>query len=108
MKSKIIEWTDLAIEDLNSIHNYICKDSLNHANSFIDELIKYVDELYEFPKRGRIIPQIKKEYYREIFVGNYKIMYKIEENYIYIMAIINMSMDFNLKMLQKKIDKKIS
>ena len=100
MKSKTIEWTDLAIQDLDIIHEYISKDSVNNSNGFIDELFRNVDELNKFPNRGRVIPQIEKEYYREIFVGNYRIMYKLDEEHIYIMAVINMSMDFNLEMLK--------
>lgn len=100
MNTKVIEWTDLAIQDLDIIYNYISKDSVNNASIFIDELIKNIDNLVKFPNQGRVIPQVKKDYYREIFVGNYRVMYKLEENYIYILAVINMSINFNLEMLK--------
>lgn len=102
MNTKSVEWTDLALQDLDIIYKYISKDSVNNASVFIDELIKNFDDLGKFPNRGRVIPQLKKTYYREIFVGNYRVMYKLEENYIYIMAVVNMSMDFNLEMLKSR------
>ena len=97
----VIEWTDLALQDLDSIYSFISKDSVKNADLFIEELILNVEEISLFPQRGRIIPQIKKDFYREIFVGTYRIMYKIEDKTIFIMGIIHMSMDFNLGKFQK-------
>ena len=89
MKVKPIEWTDFAIKDLDIIFEYISKDSVKNANDFIDKLIQNVEELKQFSNRGRVIPQINRDYYREIFIGNYRVMYKIDKDIIYIMAVIN-------------------
>lgn len=40
-----IIWSDLAIEDLNDIEDYIARDNLARAVSFVDELIDLGDSL---------------------------------------------------------------
>ena len=69
MNNLKIEWTDFALKDLDTIYIFISKDSPEKAESFIKELIQNIDEINQFPQKGRIIPQINKEYYREIFIG---------------------------------------
>lgn len=56
-----------ALDDIKSIHDYIAKDSVDRAAIFIERLIETMDTLGEFPNRGRIIPEIEREYCREIF-----------------------------------------
>jgi plasmid stabilization system protein ParE len=38
-----IIWTPFALEDLQSIYDYIAKDSTYYANRFIDKLVDRVD-----------------------------------------------------------------
>ena len=45
-------WTDFAIEDLKSIHEFISKDSKTYADKFIEKIINKVDQLEEFPNSG--------------------------------------------------------
>jgi len=68
MNLKIIEWTDLAIQDLYSITEYIAKDSVKNANLIYEEIFKAVDDLAKFSKKGREIPKIYEDFYREIFI----------------------------------------
>ena len=42
-----------AVQDLIDIKNYIAKDSLNRANSFISELKGKIKSLQEMPQRCR-------------------------------------------------------
>lgn len=46
-------WTDFAIEDLRSIHEFISKDSNRYADRYVEKLISRVDQLENFPKSGR-------------------------------------------------------
>jgi toxin ParE1/3/4 len=78
---KII-WTDFAIEDLRMIHEYISKDSKTYADRFVDRIIKRVDQLENFPKSGRVVPEFNSETIRELIEGNYRIIYQIRPEYI--------------------------
>lgn len=70
-------WTEIAIEDLRLIQEYISKDSKFYADRFIEKLINRVDQLQSFPKSGRVVPEFNSEVIRELIEGNYRIIYKI-------------------------------
>lgn len=57
---KII-WTDFALEDLRAIHEYISKDSKVYADRVVDKIILRVDQLENFPKSGRVVPEFNDE-----------------------------------------------
>ncbi|OAQ40525.1 plasmid stabilization protein [Pedobacter psychrophilus] len=83
---KII-WTDLASKDLKSIHNYIAQDSKFYASRYIQKLISRVDQLEKFPSSGKIVPEFNDENIRELIEGNYRLVYKINSDYIGILRI---------------------
>jgi toxin ParE1/3/4 len=72
-----IIWTPFALEDLQSIYDYIAKDSPYYANRFIDKLVDRVDILIDHPEAGRIVPEFENELIRELIEGSYRIIYKI-------------------------------
>ena len=82
-----IIWTELAIEDLESIHAYISKDSKVYADRQVDKIIKRVDQIGNFPKSGRVVPEFNSEFIRELIEGNYRIIYKIHSDNIGIVRI---------------------
>lgn len=75
---KII-WSDLAIDDLKNIHEYIAKDSKIYADNLIVKLISKIDQLESFPKSGRIVPEFNSDIIRELIDGNYRIIYRVSE-----------------------------
>ena len=82
-----ILWTEFAIEDLRSIHEYISKDSKRYADRFVEKLILRVDQLETFPKSGRVVPEFNIQTIRELKEGNYRIIYKISSNQISIIRV---------------------
>lgn len=86
---KII-WAEPAISDLESIRDYIAKDSDLFACDFVEKSLKVVETLCELPCIGRHVPEIKDKDLREIiFKSNYRIIYRINENSVLIVAIIH-------------------
>lgn len=81
-------WTEAAIEDLRLIHEYISKDSRFYAERFIQKIITRVNQLENFPKSGRVVPEFNSEIIRELIEGNYRIVYNIKnQNYIGIVRV---------------------
>ena len=68
-----IIWTPFALEDLQSIYDYIAKDSPYYANRFIDKLVDRVDILIDHPEAGTIVPEFENELIRELIEGSYRI-----------------------------------
>jgi toxin ParE1/3/4 len=52
-------WTEIAKEDLASIHDYISKDSLKYADRFIATIIERVEIVYSNPKQEELFPNLK-------------------------------------------------
>ncbi len=77
-----VVWTDLAIQDLKSIHEYISKDSKVYADRFVTKLISRVDQLENHPQSGRTVPEFGKEDIRELIEGNYRIIFRIKVDYV--------------------------
>ncbi|MDB5007949.1 MAG: plasmid stabilization system [Mucilaginibacter sp.] len=72
-----IIWTPFALEDLQSIYDYIALDSPTYAIKFIDKLVDRVDILIENPESGKIVPEFEDELIRELIEGSYRIIYRI-------------------------------
>jgi toxin ParE1/3/4 len=94
VKHRII-WTEFAKGNVKEIYSYIALDSENRAKSVIQKILYSVTNLEEFPLIGSIesnLALIKKDY-RFIISGNYKIIYKLNENSIYIMTVFDSRRD---------------
>ena len=85
---KII-WAPSALKDIDSIAQYIERDSVDQAALFVTRIIEMVDRLEEFPQSGRVIPEIRNSSYREIIYGAYRIMYRITEKEIWITGVLH-------------------
>lgn len=80
-------WSPLAIDRVAEISQYIAQDSLNAAQKWVDSIFQVVERLEQFPRSGRIVPEIRQEDFREIIHGNYRIIYKIEDERISILTV---------------------
>ena len=85
---KII-WAPSALNDIESIAEYIARDSVDQAALFMTRIIEMTDRLERFPQSGRIIPEINDEYCREIVYGSYRIMYRMTREEIWITGVIH-------------------
>jgi toxin ParE1/3/4 len=72
-----ITWTPFALDDLQSIYDYIAQDSPTYASRYIDKLVDRVDILIEHAEAGRIVPEFENESIRELIEGSYRIIYHI-------------------------------
>ena len=80
-------WTELSIEKLEEIADYISIDNQASAKNWVINIQKSVNKLNEFPELGRVVPEIGRINIRELIEGNYRIIYKREENRITILTI---------------------
>lgn len=83
----VILWTEKALNDLKLIHDFIAIDSPSYANRFVNRINEKIKLLYKFHLVGKIVPEINKPDIREILIKNYRIIYKINEDVVYISRI---------------------
>ncbi|TFG22003.1 MAG: type II toxin-antitoxin system RelE/ParE family toxin [Promethearchaeota archaeon] len=86
-----IEWSEEAIDDLDGIIAYLSKVSIQYAHSFFERISESIENITEFPKIGRKVPESKNPNYRELIIQRYRLIYKSleEEDKIIIMTIIH-------------------
>jgi len=85
----VVNWSPEAEEDLGSIVDYIAKDSYFYAKAVVNKIVAVVRDIPEHPYIGRIVPEIGNKQVRERFVYSYRLIYKIGEGEILIVAIIH-------------------
>jgi toxin ParE1/3/4 len=76
MAKKVIN-SDDARRDLDKIFIEFIDYSEKYAHVWADEFFEFMDLLETNPKMGRIVPEVGSENFREIFVGKYRVMYKV-------------------------------
>jgi toxin ParE1/3/4 len=91
-----IRWTEPAVLDLESIKDYIARDSEYYATEFVGRIIDAVEKLCLLPSMGRVVPEIGEENIREIIFFNYRIIYRIEKvEGITVLGVIHAARDMN-------------
>ena len=76
-----IVWTELSVEDLHEIFDYISKNSTQYARITVDRIYKRANQISTNPKSGRIVPEIDDESLRELIIGKYRLIYYIVNEY---------------------------
>jgi len=92
-----IFWSPLAVERLENIYNYISVDNKSAAQKVAERIFKKVETLAKNPERGRIVPETNREEIREIFEGEYRIIYRIETKKVSILTIRNFKQQLSEK-----------
>lgn len=77
-----------------AIAEFIARDSADRAALFITRLFEAADHIGGFPHAGRVIPELNDEHRREVCVGPYRVMYQVEEEDIWIVAIVHGARDW--------------
>ena len=105
MDKKVI-WTNEAFEDIESTAEYISKDSPFYASAFVEAVLETGKALKDSPKRGRRVPEIDDDNIREIFIKKYRLIYKIKDEHIVILALIHGARDLKKLWPKEQRDKK--
>jgi toxin ParE1/3/4 len=84
-----IIWTEPAVADLQNIKTYMSNDSGYYAFVMIEKILKSVEKIKDFPRIGREVPEFEESGIREIIYSNYRIMYRIHEDIILVLAVVH-------------------
>jgi len=99
-----IKWTSNAKEDLLNIVGYIKDDSPSIAREIYNKIRSKADSSNFFPLKGRVVPELQKEgitLYRELISSPWRIIYKVDNDIVYIMAIFDSRQNVEELLLQK-------
>jgi toxin ParE1/3/4 len=91
---KPVEWSEDSIFSMQSIYDYIFGESPQNANFVVDTLLDLGGKLNIFPEKNPKEPLFNSEKIRFFPKWNYKIVYRIEENRIYILDVFSTLQDY--------------
>ena len=59
---------------------YIARESPAYAAAFVQEVRDAARSLLPFAERGRIVPELRDRRLRELLLGSYRLIYKVEQS----------------------------
>ncbi len=84
----MVIWSGPAKKSLNQIYYFIAQDSEHYADKVINRIVQESEKLQDFPKIGRVVPEINTDNIRELIIYSYRLIYEIDNN-INILALIH-------------------
>ncbi|MDX6530798.1 MAG: toxin ParE1/3/4 [Blastocatellia bacterium] len=74
-----VRWTPQAADDLESIYDFIARDSQHYAQLTAEKILAAIDLIEQFPLMGRHVPESSREDLRELIKPPYRIVYRVGE-----------------------------
>ncbi|MGC9988225.1 MAG: type II toxin-antitoxin system RelE/ParE family toxin [Terriglobales bacterium] len=84
-----VVWSPRAAKDLDSITDYIAADSPTYAGTVLKNVVNQTRILARFPQAGRMVPEFDDENMRELIVYSYRVIYRLEQGEVLIVAVIH-------------------
>jgi len=103
-KTYKLQWTKNAKDDLLDIVTRIKQESPNTAMEIYQKLRKRAQSSNFFPLKGRVVPELLDEgitYYRELIEKPWRIIYRVGDETVYLIAIIDSRQNLDELLLKK-------
>jgi len=84
-----ISWSPEAVRDVESVLDYLSRNSPVFAKTVAAKLCSTVRSLAAFPNIGKMIPGIGDSAVREIVVYSYRLVYRVEKYQIMVVALLH-------------------
>ena len=82
-----VTWTEQAIDDLDSVCLFIARDAPRYAELFAARVFRTTERLEQFPRSGRVVPELGQDEIREIIVHGYRIIYRLLADEVQILTV---------------------
>ena len=97
-------WTETAIRDLEGLVDYIARDAPINAGKILSQLESKAESLKIAPERGRLVPELLRHglaVWRELIVRPYRMLYRIEGQTVYVLAVLDSRRDLEDVLLER-------
>lgn len=84
-----VHWSPQAIADVESIRDFIGRDSPSYGTLQAARIVDAVERLSRFPESGRIVPEFQDATLREILWRNYRIVYRYVDQRVEIVTVFH-------------------
>lgn len=95
MRTHAIEYTPLALSDLEKIHDWIERDSPASAASVVRRIVTAINRLATLPRSGRPAPERDRIVYelRQLSIRPYRALYTIQKGRVVILRVRHSAQD---------------
>jgi toxin ParE1/3/4 len=91
--AKRVIWTLAAWNDLETVADFISRDSPYYAAAWVRNVRDAARSLNLMSMRGRVVPEIGDRQIRELIVQSYRLIYKVEKSRVAVLGIIHGARD---------------
>ena len=88
-----VRWSLTAGNDLQDIEDFIARDSVLHAITFVDRVVESAETLLKTPRIGRMVPEFDRPDLRELLFRDYRIVYLLQDDEAFILRVVHGSRD---------------
>lgn len=88
-----VRWSLTAGNDLQDIEDFIARDSVLHAVTFVDRVVESAETLLKTPQIGRIVPEFNRTDLREVIFRGYRVVYLLRNNEVLILRVVHGARD---------------
>jgi len=82
-----LRWSSRAVDDLLAIQRNIARDKPVAAKEWVKKLRLRAKKAALAPNAGRMVPEFGRDDLREVFLGSYRIVYRLRKEGITILTI---------------------
>ena len=93
-------WTEPALQELDAIAEYIALDNPAAASHLVKAVFDNTERLANFPKSGRIPPELPDSVYREVVVPPCRIFYREDEQRVFVLFVMREERQLRAFMLE--------
>lgn len=94
-----IIWTETALQELDAIAQYIALDKPKAASDLVKAIFKNTDRLGDFPRLGRIPPELPGSVYQELLVPPCRVFYRVDGKRVLILYVMREERQLRVYML---------
>ena len=87
--ARAVIWSPDARSDLREIEAYIALRSPMNVQRVIEKIRETAEKQCDFPYAARMIPELQDPNRRETFVYQYRLMFRVESDCIYILRVVH-------------------
>ncbi|MBH0201473.1 MAG: type II toxin-antitoxin system RelE/ParE family toxin [Nitrospira sp.] len=88
-----VRWSLTAGTDLQEIEDFIARDSVLHAITFVDYIVESAETFLKTPLIGRVVPEFNRQDLREVIFRGYRIVYLVQNDEVLILRVVHGARD---------------
>lgn len=80
-------WAPRALARVEEIADWIARDNPEAARQWVEDVFNRVAQLRTFPHSGPMVPEVRREGVRELVLGRYRIIYRVDQKRLVVLTV---------------------